>query len=292
MIINKKKIHKQIGKFLKNYLYKSIENHYVMMEDRENLLIFHIKNIGFLGKKYLLIKHRSTGKRISKRIKNKKVKISKNEISILEKISTKKTEIFDVYIKTSLFNNQFLKRTKIIPQNKGIKLLNKKKKVGFISYSTKRSNLSFLLIKSWLCHEIDKIRINGTCVYIEGKIFPFQDSLLDEVELCLRNIETQEKKRFKCNYTVLNNGHIHFNLEIKFNEENIVSSNWSLNIRLKYDGIITAHSNINTNFLQNSGKCENLSLKNSKITLDGVNSAKNHGKIYDIGNKLILKIRD
>ena len=62
--------------YLKNQIKKMILGHTVKLHPNEDSMIFKLENTGFLGKKYLLIKHRDTGKRISKPVKNSEVELT------------------------------------------------------------------------------------------------------------------------------------------------------------------------------------------------------------------------
>ena len=86
-------------------------------------MIFKLENNGFFGKKYLLIKHRDTGKRISKPIMNSEVELTNHELEHMGELG-----IFDIYLKLKLGKFEFVGRTKFDPVNKNKFLINKKEK--------------------------------------------------------------------------------------------------------------------------------------------------------------------
>lgn len=126
--------------YLKNQIKKIILGHTVRLNTTDDSLIFKLENLGFLGKKYLLIKHSETGKRISKPVRNSKVELYNYELGNMGELGQ-----FDIYLKVRIGRFQFIKRTKFTSENKNKYLINKKEKTIFRSYKTIQSNLSFNL---------------------------------------------------------------------------------------------------------------------------------------------------
>ena len=138
--------------YIRNLLKKLILDHTVKLQTTDDSLIFKFEKIGFLGKKYLLIKHRNTGKRISKQVRNSKVELHNDEL-----IKMGEFEIFDIYLKVKIGSFEFIVRTKFESSNKDKSLINKIDKTIFVPYKTVESNLSFNLIESIFNQEITSL---------------------------------------------------------------------------------------------------------------------------------------
>ena len=181
--------------YLRNKIKKMILGHTVKLHTNEDSMIFKLENIGFLGKKYILIKHRDTGKRISKPIKNSEVKLTNNELEHMEELG-----IFDIYLKVKLGRFEFIERTKFEPSNKNKSLINKKEKTILRSYKTVNSNLSFILKKALFNHEITSLESDQNQVLIKGVLILFEDIKFDSVELAAKSDEVDGNKLFNCEY--------------------------------------------------------------------------------------------
>lgn len=119
-------------------------------------MIFNIRINILLGKKYLLIKHRNTGKRISKPIK-KSVMSNKVELFDQELKNIGETGIFDIYLKIKFGRFEFVERTRYESVDNNKYLINKKGKTIFRPYKTVESNLSFTLEKALFNYEITSL---------------------------------------------------------------------------------------------------------------------------------------
>ena len=122
----------------------------------DDSIVFNLGINSFLGNKYLLIKHRNTGKRISKPVK-KSDKNYEVELSNQELENMGETGIFDIYLKTKFGRFEFIERTKFESINKNKFLINKKGKTIFRPYKTDESNLSFTLEKALFNYEITSL---------------------------------------------------------------------------------------------------------------------------------------
>lgn len=245
--------------YLKEKVNDILSEYYLHVETRNNAFIFNI-DASLLGKKHLLIVHRSSGKRFLKNIKMNKVKFHNYEIdNLFDLSSTDKNEniipnennieYFDIYIK-----NQFLKwvireRSPSLLKNKRIKIFNPEYRAILTAYTTINGNLSLSLLRSEFNHSIKNINSVNNCLNIEGKIKLFEDLGFEQLEIVAQNVKTHEKKYFKCQYSK-NNRDIDFVSLIDFKvDENHLNSTWEMSIRLKNDGIIIAENFIDGTIL-------------------------------------------
>ncbi len=226
--------------YLRNKIKKMILGHTVKLHTNEDSMIFKLENIGFLGKKYILIKHRDTGKRISKPIKNSEVKLTNNELEHMEELG-----IFDIYLKVKLGRFEFIERTKFEPSNKNKSLINKKEKTILRSYKTVNSNLSFIIKKALFNHKITYLESDQNQVLIKGVLILFEDIKFDSVELAAKSIEVDGNKLFNCDYEK-DKDHVHF--KVKFNleeDEKYLNTTWDISIRIKNLDLIIFEDELN-----------------------------------------------
>ena len=140
---------KHLKEYLKKLIKRIILGHTVRLTPTGDSMIFKLEDIGFFGKKNLLIKHRDTGKRISKPIKGSTVELFNYELEKMGELG-----IFDVYLKVKFGNLELLERTIFESENKQQFLINKHEKTIFSPYKTINSNLSFKLKEALFNHEI------------------------------------------------------------------------------------------------------------------------------------------
>ncbi|MGB9979568.1 CDP-glycerol glycerophosphotransferase family protein [Methanobacterium sp.] len=219
--------------YLKNQIKKVILGHAVTLTTTDDSLIFKLENTGYLGKKYLLIKHRRTGKRISKPVKNSRAELYDYELKNMGELG-----IFDIYLKIRLGKSEFVKRTKFRKENKNKYLINKKEKTIFRSYKTANSNLSFTLKEALFNHEITYLKSDINQVELKGVLNLFEDIVFDSVEIAAKSNDFDEIKKFKCEYEKKDNQIIFkakINLEIM---DQYLNTTWNLSIRLKNNEII------------------------------------------------------
>jgi hypothetical protein len=158
-------------------------------------------------------------------------------------------EYFDIYLKRQFSNYLNRERSSSLLKNERIKISNPEIKAIVTAYTTINGNLSLSMVKSKFDHSIKNINSIDNCLNIEGKIKLLEDLDIEELEICLQNIKTREKKYFKCQYTK-NNKNIDFVSLIDFKiDENHLNSDWKMTIRLKNEGIILAENFIDGTIL-------------------------------------------
>jgi hypothetical protein len=236
-----------LKEFLKNQLKKiiyvikidfnGIKFHKLRFDTTDNFMVFNLRINIFLGKKYLLIKHRNTGKRISKpvkkSVKNYVVKLSDHELENMGEIG-----IFDIYLKTKFGRFEFVERTKYESINNYKYFINKKGKTIFRPYKTAKSNLSFTLDEALFNYEITSLESDQKQVRIEGVLSLFEDIIFDSVELASKSNEIDENKIFGCEYRKKKDL-VFFNVKINLEMMEVYRNNkWNLYIRLKNKDII------------------------------------------------------
>jgi CDP-glycerol glycerophosphotransferase len=254
-----------LKEYLKKQIKKIVLGHTVRWTTTDYSIIFKLENMGFVGKKNLLIKHRRTGKRISKPVKGSKVELNNYELEKLEELGT-----FDIYLKVKFGRIELLERTKYEPENKNHNLINKQEKTIFRPYKTVNSNLSFTLKEALFNHEITFLESDQDQVHINGVVNLFEDLIFDSVEITAKSQDISEIKLFKCDYEKKGN-QIHFVTKMKFDViEKYMNTTWNLSIRLKNNNIILYRESLKSGDFKKFISYEDyyLAVVNSKISLD------------------------
>ena len=257
-----------LKKYLKNQIKRIILGHKVKLTTTDDSIIFKLEDTGLLGKKYLLIKHRETGKRISKPVQNSKAVLYNYEFKNMGELG-----IFDIYLKVKLGKFQFVKRTKFAEKNKNKYLLNKKEKTIFRSYKTANSNLSFTLKEALFNQKITSLKSDKNQVQLEGVLNLFEDIEFDSVEVAAKSDDFEEIKAFKCDYNI-KDGQILFKVKMKLEiMEEYLNTTWNICIRLKNNDIILCQSTLLCNDLKKFNTYEDYYLEaiDTEISLDKEN---------------------
>jgi len=238
---------------MKNYLKHHLAKQKMTIYSTNNSIIFNIKNTIPFFQNNLIIKHRKSGKRISKKIKNKKAELFKDEIVNLFNLANiiemdnlvkdiDKNEIFDIFLKYKFLNFEYIKRVQSPGVDKTITLVSEEYKAILRAYTTIKSNLSFSLTKSLFNQKIEYIKNIDDYMLLKGSLNLFEILEFDELEICAQNKETFEKKYFKCIYTE-NQKIVNFKTKIDFKiSTNDMNSLWKLSIRIKNNELIIDES--------------------------------------------------
>jgi CDP-glycerol glycerophosphotransferase len=234
-----------LKEYLKNLVKQTILGHTVKLDSTDDSIIFKLEHVSFLGKKFLLIKHRKTGKRISKPVTSSKIEVFNTEIEKMGEFGR-----FDIYLKIMLGGQEFLSRTKFESDNKNHYLVNKQAKTIFRPYKTLNSNLSFNLKEALFVHKVTSLESDTNQVCIKGVINLFEDITFDSVEIAAKNKDIQENKLYKLEYAKKEDD-IHFKGRIKFGvEEKYMNTTWDLFIQLSMNGIVMYRESLRSNDLK------------------------------------------
>ena len=248
--------------YLKNNLIEYLSKQKTTIYSTNNSIMFKIgKSLPFFHNN-LIIKHRASGKRISKKIKNKKVELFSDEIPSLLELANitnidnlvknlDKNEVFDIYFKYRFMGFEYVSRAPSPIINKTISLVSEKNKAIFKAFPTIGSNLSFFLLKSLFSQKIESLKNKDNYILLKGSLKLFENFEFDEVEICAENKETFEKRYFKCIYKK-NRKIINFKAKIDFQIRSMdLNSYWKLSIRVKNNGLIIDESFLDGDILNN-----------------------------------------
>ena len=180
-------------KFISKYLKGIIHNQYFEIIEGEDKLIFHLKKGAPLFKKYLMIKHNRTGKRIIKEFKNSKAEVLASEIFEFEEIGS-----FDIYLKMVLFNKEFLKRMKFYMQNGGKILVDHENNMILEPYKTAHFNLTYRYTEANFTARATSIKKEDNHIILEGEIELINDVDFDEVQIML--LSDESRHYIDCDY--------------------------------------------------------------------------------------------
>ncbi|MCL2116560.1 MAG: hypothetical protein FWH29_10110 [Methanobrevibacter sp.] len=238
-----------MSNYLKNLLEEYLSKQKINIDSKNNSIIFNIEKSLPFFQNNLIIKHRGSGKRLSKKIKNKKVELHSDELVNLLKMANmgeidylvknfKKKEVFDIYFKCRFKNFEYVNRIPSPIINKTISIVNEKNKAILIAYTTNGFYLSFFLLRLLFSQKIEYLNNRDSYLSLGGSLKLFEIFEFDEIEICAKNIKTREKRFFKCSYNK-NQEKVHFKVKIDFKIiEKDVNSFWKLSIRIKDKGLI------------------------------------------------------
>ncbi|MDR0912623.1 MAG: hypothetical protein LBM96_08520 [Methanobrevibacter sp.] len=157
----KNNIKNSIKTKLKNERKTLLNRYEYNIQESPKGLIFTFKDLKVPGEKYLIIKHRQSKKRLSKKITKNQVIIDNKIIEELLKLientenyqknkniyKNENSEIFDIYIRDKVWKYEFLIRINVKHRIDNLNLKNKSD-IILTPYKTKNSNLSFRLCKT------------------------------------------------------------------------------------------------------------------------------------------------
>lgn len=189
---NSKSHFREIIDSLEKSYNEHLEEHYVEMEEDGNEIIFKIKGAK-LFKKFLIIKHSASGKRILKAVKNSKAKLNYNELNQMNEFGK-----YDIYLKTKISEKTFSSRTRFVKQNGGKKLIDFENQRIFEAYQTFNRDLSFKYKNGIFNAELLSISQKNGITELKGNIQLLQDIEFNEIELIL--CSKTEKIKLKCDY--------------------------------------------------------------------------------------------
>lgn len=273
------------------YLHKIYENdfHFDLIEE-SNKLVFKQKNkfqnfkydflMDVISKTNLMIKNRSTGKRILKEINNCKVELTSNDLLEIGLLG-----IYDTYVQVSTLNKDFLFRIKFDSQN-NLKVLRDKVHLRiFDAYETSDNYLAFKYQSAnFVVESIDLMNVNND-LFFNGEITLLDDLNFDTVELIMFLYDVKIKKRYiNCDYEKIGDS-IKFKalLDFKYSSTDL-NPNFKVIVRLKDDSGILLGSRLCNGF-----KVENLKNNLKKHVKKAVFFESFHGKFYSGQPKYIYE---
>lgn len=229
---------------IKGIITKKVEDCYFEIEETNGALIFHLKNSVKFSKKYLIVKHKKTGKRLVIPIKKSKAILNNKHLEEIGEFGH-----YDIYLKVNAFNRDFLQRMPYNVQDKDKVLLDENNNTIFEIQPT-NNKLTFYLGKNSFYPKLNTLNKTEKGIILKGEIKPFNNLKFDEMKIISKS-NRGGRREFKCKYTI-EDEKILFETNLKLNDidENEIDSHWSVNLRLKKDDII-----IDTKGL----RCNNLS---------------------------------
>ena len=239
---------------MKDYKLQLIENniqdHYFVIKEKGDKLIFKLKNFVPFFEKYLIIKHRKTGKRLSIPIKRFKAVLTASELDELDEFG-----YYNIYLQVLFDKEVFFERSNYHFQNAGKQLLdyNNGKIAEF--YPTKRYNLSFEYKKAPYQAELSSIKLDNDLLELNGIINLISDVDFDEIEFLI--FSKSKGRAFPCKYKKIKDHKLTFKcfIGLDFNE-NLLNTSWDTKIRLIKGGIIIYNANLKTYKILGSDKNE------------------------------------
>ena len=248
-----------------NKVKDSIENHYFNIKKSNECLVFQLKNAFLpLSKKFLIIKHRKTGKRISKQLANSKATLTFDDINMIGEEG-----FFDVYLHVNVFGRFYRKRSSFNFENNIDQFIfDKENKFLFSSYPTQNSNLSFRYNRSSFQANLEDIKAGDGGMLVRGNIELFDDIELNCVELLAKSNKVGRKSA-ECVYSQ-DGSNITFEgcLDEDIAEEDIASK-WEMEIRLINDDFLISHEKLSCDKLINYDFREGMTFEKDEITIDG-----------------------
>lgn len=218
----------KVKKKLKNKIKSQLKNHYFNIQQNEDSLIFELKNFNIpFSKKYLIIKHRKNGKRISKELINSKTTVTFEDICQIDEMG-----IYDIHLNVEVKGRFFVKRSPFnFENNKDVFMFDEDNNLLFSSYPTQFSNLSFEFKEAIFRPYLDELIVDDNNITIKGNIDLFKDIEFDKVEFLAKSNKIGRIASI-CSYNQDSNK-IHFttSFETDFTEEDMFSV-WSMFIRL------------------------------------------------------------
>ncbi len=233
-------INNKIIKNINEYFDKEYDNDFSFdFVEKNNKLLFKQKNkisnfqhselLEIFYKTSLMIKHRNTGKRILKEIKNNEVELTGNDM-----MEFGTPGIYDSYVQLSTFDTDFLFRIKFNAQNNNKVLIDKENSRIFDPYETTDHFVAFRYQNAnFMVRDIDVINKNEKLI-VNGEIKLLKNLNFENVEFIMfLNQNDVDKKSLICNFEKYEDI-VKFSSEINFKyRATDLISNFKVAIRLK-----------------------------------------------------------
>lgn len=200
-------INNSIVKEINEYFDKEYKNDFSFeIVEKNNKLLFKQKNkisnfkhsdlLEIFSKTCLMIKHRNTGKRILKEIKNNEVELTGNDM-----MKFGRSGIYDSYVQLSTFNTDFLFRINFNAQNNNKVLIDKENTRIFDPYETTDHYIAFKYQKSnFMVRDIYVVNKNEDLI-VNGEIKLLKNLNFETVEFIMfLNQNDVDKKSLVCDF--------------------------------------------------------------------------------------------
>lgn len=221
-----------IKRFLKLSVKRNIQNHKVQIIQNENSISFKVTNFKNIGSNYLLLKDRSSGRRIKKKIQGGKVNFSYTEIF---KISEK--AILDMYVVCRVYNKYIKKRTPFSNDNLRINIFNKESNIKLRPFKTKNNYLSIIVEKSYFTQTIHTLKAIGHNLYIEGTLVSqITPKDVNKVEVIITRRDNKKSYGFEIQSSSVNKQRYEFKGLLtmdKIRNDLAVNSRWDLILQVR-----------------------------------------------------------
>ncbi|MEC1544807.1 CDP-glycerol glycerophosphotransferase family protein [Bacillus halotolerans] len=221
-----------IKRFLKLSVKRNIQNHKVQIIKNENNVSFRVTNVKNVGSNYLVLKDRSSGRRIKKKIKGSNVNFSCTEIfNIGEKA------ILDIYVVCRVYNKHIKKRTPFSNDNLGINIFDKESNIKLRPFKTKNNYLSIIVEKSYFTQKVNTLKAIGHNLYIEGALdSQVTPNEVNKVEVILTRRDNKKSYGFQIQSSSVDKQRYEFKGLLtmdKIRNDLAVNSRWDLILQVR-----------------------------------------------------------
>lgn len=221
-----------IKRFLKLIVKRNIQNHKVQIIQNENNISFKVTNFKNVGSNYVVLKDRSSGRRIKKKIHGSKVNFSYTEIfNISEKA------ILDMYVVCRVYNKYIKKRTPFSNDNLRMNIFDKESNIKLRPFKTKNNYLSIIVEKSYFTQKVYTLKAIGHNLYIEGTLdSQITPKDVNKVEVIITRRDNKKSYGFEIQSFAVNKQRYEFKGLLtmdKIRNDLAVNSRWDLILQVR-----------------------------------------------------------
>ncbi|MFD3446634.1 CDP-glycerol glycerophosphotransferase family protein [Microbacteriaceae bacterium 4G12] len=219
-----------IKKAIKRYALKHEISAIHASENQDITFVFNnLKPI--IGKRYLVIKNRDTGRRIQKAITTGESSFTLNELSDVHESGK-----FDIYMKYSFLRFNFSRRS---AYKKGLtlfELIDEENNRKLKSFKTVNNNLSLVAQHIMCDHSLKEIKAMGHNFYLTGTFAVFNDNPISAIELIVQRRDTKKCYGYKCEFDKQEDNMYRFTGVLfveKLQKDLVINSRWDLFIQVR-----------------------------------------------------------
>lgn len=205
---------------------ENLESPEILLTSKNDEIIVKVLSKEILPNSYIEIKHRTTGKRIEKKITKQDIVFPVKEI-----INMDEDGIFDFYIKINNNKSILKKRVKYNHNNQFFKVISEKNQI-ITAYSTKYHKISLMIEKMDFDHNITNLSIKDEGIAVEGNVKLLNPEIknLDKIEIIGRNRLDSQSNVFNMDFKKLIDNTFSFEGVI----DEIVANENDLNLRMDF----------------------------------------------------------